>query len=743
MNQLSSFILRISPAVLAIALAFSACTNAETDDLTRFVDPFIGTDAHGHTFPGAVLPFGMVQVSPDNGRSGWDWCSGYHWSDSVIVGFSHKHLSGTGIGDLADILFQPTTRVLQPGEYVGGKDFAHRFAASFSHQEERASPGYYQVTLRNPETLQDPVGVELTATRRAGFHRYRFPAGKPASVVLDLGFAINWDAPQETFIRIENDTLITGYRFSKGWADDQRVWFAAVFSKPMTAARLYRTGLEIPNAHTLSGKYIEGIFSFGDQGGELLMKVGISPVDENGALQNLLTEIPHWKFDKTRREARETWNRELSKVSVTGTDKAAKRTFYTAMYHSFIAPALFSDSDGRYRGIDRKVHQATGWENYTVFSLWDTFRANHPLFTILQPERVPDMIQAMLAHHNEGGLLPVWTLEGCETNCMIGYHAVPVIVDAALKGFEFDHERAYEAMKKSAMQDAHGIGYYREYGYIPADLENESVSKTLEYAFDDWCIAQMAHKLGRDEDYHYYMERSGSYLALFDPVTRFMRGKLSDGSWKPGFNPLFSRHRDDEYTEGNAWQYSWFVPHQVEHLIRLMGGKASFTAKLDSLFSHTEGIAGDEVSPDISGLIGQYAHGNEPSHHVAYLYALAGAPERTQELVNQIRTTLYSDQPDGLCGNEDCGQMSAWYIFSAMGFYPLNPASGDYVLGTPAFDKMVLNLTDGVKFTIRANRNSESAWRVKSVLLNGEPHEQPFISHAEIMRGGELLFIME
>jgi predicted alpha-1,2-mannosidase len=438
------------------------------------------------------------------------------------------------------------------------------------------------------------------------------------------------------------------------------------------------------------------------------------------------------------------WNRELGKIDLQSGNTARQTAFYTALYHSMIAPALFSDADGRYRGSDsaRTIKKADGWNNYTVYSLWDTFRAAHPLFTLIQPDRVPGMIKAMLGHYDEYGLLPVWTLEGCETNCMIGYHAIPVIVDAAFKGFDFDYEKAFEAMKKSAMADIRGLKNYRQYGYLPADLENQSVSQTLEYAYDDWCIAQMAKKLGREEDYQYFLKRAESYRNVFDPETRFMRGRMSDGTWRKNFNPLYSSHDVHDFTEGNSWQYSWFVPHEPEDLISLMGGREAFISRLDSLFNTTARVEGENASPDISGLIGQYAQGNEPSHHVAYLYNIAGAPEKTREIVHRICTTLYTDKPDGLCGNEDCGAMSAWYVFSAMGFYPLNPANGIYQLGTPTFEKVTLQLPGGRTFTIVAENITDDHFLVKSVSLNGQPLDRWYITHEEILAGGELRFVI-
>jgi len=728
--------------VLTLAVLAFSCSTQDSTDFTRFVDPFIGTADHGHTFPGATTPFGMVQLSPDNGVSGWDWCSGYNWIDSTLVGFSHKHLSGTGIGDLADILFMPTVKNLEAGEFVPAKDFSQRFKSWYKHAEETASPGYYELTFYDWETREDPIKAELTATPRVGIHRYTYPEGKPANLMIDLGFAINWDSPAETRIQVINDTLIKGYRCSKGWADNQHVYFAASFSKPIINYRLYEAGMEIEEASFVDEKYTEAIISFGNIS-ELMIKVAVSPTNTDGALKNLQNEASHWKFNNYKQNAHDLWKEQLAKVEVQSSDLALKKTFYTALYHSFMAPNLFSDVDGLYRGIDREVHQAEGWDNYTVFSLWDTFRANHPLFTLFQADLVPDLIKAMLVHYEESGLLPVWTLEGCETNCMIGYHAIPVIADAALKGFDFDYELAFEAMKASAMQDIRGSKEYRKYDYCPSDMVNNSVSITLEYAYDDWCIAQIAKKLGKMDEYDEFMKRAMNYKNIFNPETGFMQGKLADGSWKPGFNPLYSNHRESEYTEGNAWQYIWFVPQDPKGLISLLGGEKPFATKLDSLFATKEAVQGEFASSDISGLIGQYAHGNEPSHHIAYFYNFVNQPHKTQELINQIRTELYTDQPDGLCGNEDCGQMSAWYVFSAMGFYPFNPADGKYQLGTPAFDKLVLNLGVGKKLTVLAENLSPENYLVEEVYLNGEKLNRTWITHQEILDGGELKFLMK
>jgi len=1014
------------------------------EDLTQYVNPMIGTGGHGHTYPGATVPFGMVQLSPDNGVNGWDWCSGYHHSSNQIVGFSHTHLSGTGIGDMLDILVMPTL----PNDDAKFPTLLSKF----SHQNELASAGYYSVLLQ-----EHNIKVELTATARTGFHRYTFSKLSKdnfGTITFNLGHSFNWDSPTETFVSAlnNNKTTIEGYRKSTGWAKDQAIYFVAQFSKPFFASSLLNEVLG--SNGSIRGQKVRGDFIFQlEPDKPLMVKVGISATSIEAAKKNLETEIPHWDFEKTKNEAKAAWQKELKRVQLKTENRKLKTIFYTALYHALLAPTLFNDVDGSYRGADGKIHKA-GFDNYTTFSLWDTFRAAHPLYTILQPERVDAMVQSMMAFYREHGLLPVWSLMGNETNTMIGYHSIPVIVDAIEKGLtKIDEKEAFEAIKKSALQEAGGLRYYKipefttreklyekpkrnnlklietkepfelpknfvagyaktisgntigyhssqanvnqaviartaknknviewetatqgtpaslqamsakarkadapngtfadkevslvwlagidvdqsgrkfdlfvngekwfefrspkettqtsfqiqnpkkgatlnfqathtdnfgdffgymwltvptevletdslrlkivgaeeddddwfmtfehklenrmtlsnvyeltaengfafqfvradieciedigeaaiefrekkeetlyrpnftkffvnlraglntvfihfakvdkdtpfdfrlaikdrtyheqvfnlrpvkPFNYIPANFENESVSKTLEYAYDDWCIAQLAKRLNRQDDHKLFSERSQYYKNLFDKETGFMRGRLSDGSWKTPFSPKFSSHRQDEYTEGNAWQYSWFVPHDVEGLIQLMGGRERFIKKLDGLFNESSVIEGTSASPDISGLIGQYAHGNEPSHHIAYLYTLAGTHHKTETIVRQITSTLYNDTPDGLCGNEDCGQMSAWYIFSAFGFYPVNPASGVYVIGTPHFEKVEIDV-GGKVFTVIANRLSDANRYVQSVKLNGKVLRAPFIKHSEIMNGGKLVFEM-
>lgn len=724
---------------ILLALGGLSCSDhrTEQEDLTRWVDPFIGTGGHGHTFPGAALPFGGVQLSPDNGRSGWDWCSGYHISDSVIAGFSHLHLSGTGIGDLCDILVLPAEGPFPDDTSYSGENFMKPHWSPFTHTEEHAEPGYYSVYLEKPDVL-----AELTVTEHAGFHRYTFRREGKHAVVFDLGFHINWDLPTETHIRVDSSGLITGYRFSRGWARDQRVYFAARFSRPFSRFVPVVRG-EKGEGREASAKNVQGIFYFDDkENNPLLLKVGISSAGTQGA-EKALEEIKGWDFDGIRRQAHDTWNRELSKIRIETPDTVMKKIFYTALYHSLLAPMLYSDAEGNYKGADGKIHHASGHKRYTVYSLWDTYRAEHPLLTLIEQERLGGILASMMDFYHEYGLLPVWALVGNETNTMVGYHAVPVLADAYAKGLlPGEPGKVFEAMKKSSMTDLKGLKWVKELGYIPADKERHSVSKGLEYAIDDWCIADMARRLGRKEDERYYLKRAGYYRNYFDPVTRFMRGRMSDGSWRTPFDPLYSSHESFDYTEGNAWQYTWLVPHDVEGLIRLMGGREAFIRKLDSLFSIDQPVKGENASPDISGLIGQYAHGNEPSHHIAYMYVYAGAPWKTQERVDTILRSLYFADPNGLSGNEDCGQMSAWFILSSIGFYQENPADGNFVLGRPLFDRVRISTGHGNTFTVKVLNNSPSNKFIQSVRLNGKELSRTYITFHEIDQGGILEITM-
>ncbi|TXK24931.1 glycoside hydrolase family 92 protein [Pontibacter qinzhouensis] len=744
MKKNTTYIKSVALVVLAASM-FSACKSLKEDaadtpvtSLTQYVDPYIGTGFHGHVFMGANVPFGAVQLGPTNMSEGWDWSSGYHYSDSTIVGFAHTHLSGTGIGDLGDISVMPTTG---PLKLIKGplKNPELGYYSLFSHEQETAVPGYYTVQLQRYN-----IKAELTASERVGFHQYTFPASDTSHIIFDLEEGIGWDQATDTFIEQVNDSTLAGYRHSKGWAPDQRLYFAAVFSKPMKNFTSYQVTDTLGTAVAASrGNKIKGAVSFTTQAGEKIkLKVGLSPVSSENALENIKAEIPHWDFDKVAAAADAAWNQELQKVRIQTKDEAQLKTFYTALYHTMIAPSIFNDHNGDYRGTDKKVYTGASFTNLTTFSLWDTYRAAHPLFTLLQPERVNDMISSMLAIYQQQGKLPVWHLMGNETNTMVGYSAVPVVVDAYLKGFSgFDAELAYEAIKTTAMRDDFGLKHVKELGFIPADSEVETVAKGLEYAIDDWCIAQMAKKMGKEEDYNYFSKRARNYENYFDKQTRFMRGRISKTEWRTPFNPFVSRHMKDDFTEGNAWQYTWLVPQDVEGLITLLGGEAPFIQKLDSLFV-AEGDMGEEASNDITGLIGQYAHGNEPSHHITYLYAYVGQPWKTAEKVRFILENFYTAKPDGIIGNEDVGQMSAWYIFSTLGFYPLNPANGAYVFGSPAIDQATLILANGKALTIEAQNNSPENKYIQSVTFNGKPYSKSYILHKDLVQGGSLVFEM-
>lgn len=694
-----------------------------------FVNPMIGTAGHGHTYPGATVPFGMVQLSPDNGHKGWDWCSGYHYSEDNIRGFAHTHLSGTGCADLGDILFMPAVN-LRPDKAAG-------YSSKFKHANETASAGYYSVVLD-----ESKVKAELTATARVGVHRYTFPKTPNANVVVNLGYG-NDDNPLETFIQIDGPNQISGYRYSKGWANNQKIYFTAVFSKPFDAKYVGPKTSVDNKTNNAKGKEVFAMLTFNTEDGKSIeVKVALSCTGIEGAKKNLAAEANSLSFDDVKAAARAAWQAELEKVEVDMLTDDDKSTFYTAVYHSLLAPTIYNDVDGQYRGPDDKIHQGT-FTNYCTFSLWDTFRAEHPWFTLYQPKRVPDMVNSLLSFQEQGGLLPVWTLQGCETNCMIGYHSVPVITDAYLKGFTgFDINKAFEAMKKSATSGERGLNFVAsDKKFIPAEKEHESVSKALEYAYDDWCIAQVAKKLGKMDDYNTYITRAGYYKLYYDAATGFMRGKHAGGNWVSPFNPAFATNKQPEYTEGNAWQYSWFVPHDVDGLIDLMGGKDKFIAKLDSLFTKSFDL-GAGAPPDVSGLIGLYAHGNEPSHHIAYLYNVAGARAKTEKIVRQIMRTMYNSSIEGLCGNEDCGQMSAWYVFSALGLYPLNPADGNYYFGSPLVKQAVMKLDNGNTFTVNTQNQAEGNIYVAKVLFNGQEYKKSYITHAEILSGGILTFVM-
>ena len=725
--------IRLTACLLA-AVAAPLATQGSGEDFTRHVDPLIGSGGHGHVFVGASVPFGAVQVGPANFHQGWDWCSGYHYSDNVLAGFSHLHLGGTGISDLGDILVMPYTGELasSPGSR---KDPDAGYASRYAHDQEQALPGFYSVVL-----LDHDVHVDLTATERVGLHRYRYPADKQAHLAIDLQFENGGGRVVESRLRRIDEETVVGYRRSAGWAKDQRVFFALKSSKPFAGFRIFRGDREV-GGDSAEGRGLRAIGTYEGSPGEVVVRVGLSPVSEENALANLEQEAGSADFDAVAAAAKAAWNDQLGRIRIKADDRTM-RIFYTALYHTMIAPALFNDHNRDYRGADGTIYRDATFDNYTIFSLWDTYRAAHPLFTLTQPERVGQFIQTMLSIRDQQGKLPVWHLMGNETDTMVGYHAVPVVVDAYFKGLlNADPERAYEAIRNSAMRDERGLDAVKEIGYIPAEREGESVAKAMEYAIDDWCIAQMAKALGKQDDYRYFSKRATAYREYFDPTTQFMRGKLSDGTWREPFDPVKSSHRRDDYCEGNGWQYLWLVPQDPEGLIELLGGDSPFGEKLDRLFT-VESVKSEGASADISGLIGQYAHGNEPGHHTTYLYAFVGQQWKTARLVRQILTTLYSDEPDGLSGNEDCGQMSAWYVLSAMGMYPVNPAAGFYVFGSPVVDEATIATPGGKSFTITAKNNSPENLFIQSVQLNGKPYSKSYISHADITAGGELTFLM-
>lgn len=703
----------------------------KNNPLTEKVDPFIGTGGHGHTYPGAALPFGMVQLSPDTRINDWDGCSGYHYSDNHILGFSHTHLSGTGVGDYGDIRLMPIIGelVLEPGT---AEDPESGYISHFSHENESASPGYYQVLLDDYQ-----IDVQLTATTRAGFHQYTFPKSEEAHIILDLKESVVTEIIHELNLNIENQHTVSGLRRSGSWARDQYCYFVMEFSKDFKSYGIQINGEQKKELNSAEGKDLKAWFDFDTNNGEkILVKVGISGVNIEGARNNLQSEIPHWNFEQTKKESKAKWNQELSKVQVTG-DKSDETIFYTALYHSLLAPNTWSDVDGKYRGHDLNIYEANHTV-YTVFSLWDTFRAEHPLLTILHPNLVNEMINSMLLMQEQGGLLPVWELAANETNCMIGYHSIPVIYDAYAKGIKgFDAEKALEAMLKSADGDIFGLNNYKNYGYIKADEEGESVSKTLEYAYDDWCIAMMAKNLNKSDIYERFIQRAQNYKNIYDASTGFMRAKIN-AQWQKPFDPS---EVNFHFTEANSWQYSLFVPQDINGLIKLHGGDEAFEKRLDELFETDMKLSGRHQS-DITGLIGQYAHGNEPSHHMAYLYNYVGKPWKSQKILSKIMNELYHDQPDGLSGNEDCGQMSAWYVLSSMGFYLVTPGSNQYILGTPKFKNVNLKLPNNNNLEIVASNFDNKNIYIKNIIRNDEEYSKSFISHEELLEGGKLEFVM-
>lgn len=728
--------------------SLSSCTKVMNEgnevDLTQYVDPLIGSGDHGHVFVGANVPFGMVQLGPTNISTGWDWVSGYHYTDSTIFGFSHLHLSGTGIGDLLDILVMPVTGSPKMAKGEHG-DIDSGLYSTFKRENEVAKAGYYSVLL-------DRYGIkaELTATERVGFHRYTFPESTESAIVINLADALNWDASVEGYLWKESDTVISGYRYSKGWAADQKVYFSAEFSKPIENIEFY-DGEALVRASDpqypitkFTSQLVYGKAKFKTEANEqILMKVAVSPVSIDNAKLNLQTELPKWNFDETAEKASKAWNEKLHKITVKSKDPKVLRTFYTALYHTMIAPSVFSDVNNEYRGADGKTYSDKDHKTYTTFSLWDTYRAAHPLMTIIHPEKMADMVNTMLNIYKEQGRLPVWHLVGNETDCMVGNPGIPVVADAYLKGFTgFDKDLAYEALKNTALSDDRGLNLYKKLGYIPYDVENESVAKGLEYALADWSVAQVAKERENEDDYNYFLKRSNSFEKYYDPSVGFFRGVDSKGVFRKGeLNPFHSKHREDDYTEGNAWHYLWLVPQNVNGLVNLLGGEELFAARLDKLFT-LDGDMGADASPDISGLIGQYVQGNEPSHHVLYLYPYVGQQWKTAKRVREVLTTLYFDKPAGLSGNEDCGQMSAWYILSSLGFYQVAPSGGTYIFGSPLLDEAVIDLGSDKTLTIIAHNNSDENIYIQGVKLNGKPYTKSYIAFQDIVAGGTLEFEM-
>jgi len=764
--------------ILVIVLFFIGCKtetkNEYKRDLASYVNPFVGTggsqlNGHGNTYPGATYPFGMVQLSPDNGKSGPLFCSGYSYNENIIAGFSHTHLSGTGAGDLADISFMPTTKeikekyFIQPEAFVKDhiaktgmqlseyydteekepsfkKHLLLKYLSEFSHEQEEASPGYYAVKL-----LEDDIDVELTTTEFVGFHKYTFnKSAKENHVILNLGFSINRGKPVKTYIEQRSSNQFVGYRITDGWGGEHKVFFALEFEQSPIGFKTFNVDKKLPN-NGVVGKGVQGVFTFdGAITKTIVFKVGLSSGNIDGAIADLKTVNEYqWNFEKVKNDTRSKWNEVLSKIKVTSDNEDQKRIFYTSLYHAYLTPNRFSDVNGNYKGFNNNMENAKGYKQYTVLSLWDTFRALKPFLAIMEPDLYSDIVNSMLAKYQQTGVLPYWEIAGTEGGSMIGYHSVPVIADAILKGIgNFDKDLALKAMIDVSNHDRKGLGLHLKHHYVPTNFkEDATVSKTLEFSYDDWCIAQVANYLGKEDVYEEYMKRSEYYKNVYDPDYKLMRGKNSDGSWYEPFHPRFGEYGNPHYTEANAWQYSFFVPHDTDELVKMMGGKDDFEMMMDSLFTQTSEVLG-RWTEDIVGRIGQYAHGNEPSHHVSYLYDFIGKDKKTQFWVDKIMDSLYTNKPDGLCGNDDCGQMSAWYVFSAIGFYPVNPLDGRYYFGSPQFDQVELNLPNGNKFTVKAMNVSDKNIFIKSKKLNGKIIDRPYITYEELINGGVLEFEM-
>lgn len=721
-----------------LAMMPSACVSQKENkvagqDYLSYVDPYIGSGEHGHVFVGASVPLGMVQIGPQNIHKGWDWCSGYHYSDSVLIGFSHTHLSGTGCADLGDVLLMPYVGEVRTAR--GEQDNIEGTCSTYySHANEEVAPGYYSLLMDNG------VRAEFSATDRVAIHRYTYPEGTPRLLVnLKEG---NGDRAYETGLKRVDEYTVEGYRFSKGWSPQHKVFFVLKSEQPIESIAVFDDDTPA-GQDTLTGKAVKGVLTFKNNPKNVQLKVALSSVSCANALANLEAEQPGWDFEKVRTDAEKRWNQMLSCIDVESTDERGKKIFYTSLYHMFIAPTLYADVNGEFRGHDDKIYKADGWTNYSTFSLWDTYRTLHPLLTIIQPQLVPDMVNSMLSIYDQQGKLPIWPLVGGETNQMPGYSAIPVIADAYLKGFQgFDSERALNAMVASATYEKQrGVPYVLEKGWIPCDKMPEATSIAMEYAVGDWGLAMMAKKMGKQDIYDIFLKRGHYYEQYFDKSINFIRPKMDDGSWRTPYDPFQSIHGWGDFCEGNGWHYTFFVPQHPEGLISLMGGDERFVGKLDSLFV-AEGDMGEHASADISGLIGMYAHGNEPSHHVAYLYAYAGQQWKTAEKVSYIQHNFYTDQPEGIIGNEDCGQMSAWHVLSALGLYQVNPSNGIFVFGSPRFEKVTINLPEGKTFTVEAPAASKDNKYIQSVRLNGEPYTKSYISYEDIMKGGTLSFEM-
>ena len=730
---------KIMLAAAAVAMtSLVSCTPAEQSaetDLLQYVDPFIGSGFHGHVFVGASVPFGMVQLGPNNIDKGWDWCSGYHYSDSICIGFSHTHLNGTGCGDMGDVMVMPMTEVnVKRGNQ---DDISSGYASYYRHETEEAHPDYYSVMLDRYD-----IKAELTATARVGLHRYTFPQGKQAHILVNLKDGVG-SIVTNSYIRQIDEYTIEGYRYTRGWSPMRKVYFVLQADKPIADLSLYDDTVQVAAKSQLKARAVKGVLSFGEQQ-QVMVKVALSPVSCENAMANLKAEMSGFDFEHVRKACAAQWNERLNRITIETDDEAAKRVFYTSNYHTMVAPTLFCDVNGQYRGINDMIYTAPeGFTNYTTLSLWDTYRTLNPLFTLVNDEMVPDIVNTMISIYHQNDKLPVWALQSGETNCMPGYSAVPIIADAYLKGFEgFDAEEAFAAMKATTVYpQQNAVPYVVERGYIPCDKVHEATSIAMEYAVDDWGVAAMAKKMGKQEDAELYARRAMYYKQYFDSEIKFIRPKMDDGTWRTPYDPANSIHMVGDFTEGNGWQYTFFAPHDVYGLIELFGGDEEFITKLDAFFVNNDSM-GETASADITGLIGQYAHGNEPSHHIAYMYAYAGQQWKVAEKVRFIMDEFYTDKPDGVIGNEDCGQMSAWYVMSSMGFYQENPSDGVFVFGSPRFDKMTVKVRGNNTLIIEAENNSKENIYIQEVYFNGKPYEKSYITYDELIAGGTLKFVM-